>query len=101
VGLKTQNYDKGMDRFARKFDPGVEMCATVAVYSGRYEGHGWEVYCTQESRRCFLLDSTYGLSDKEAFWTAFSAWGTFQPIAAKPRQGPGKIFSHMMEKYWE
>jgi hypothetical protein len=44
AGLKTQNCDKGMDRVVRKFDPDEEMCATVAVYSGRYEDHGWEVY---------------------------------------------------------
>jgi hypothetical protein len=36
--LKTQNYGKGLDRFLRKFDPEVEMSATLAIYMGRYSG---------------------------------------------------------------
>jgi hypothetical protein len=80
------------------------MCATVAVYSGRYNDHGWAVYDTQASRHCRLLYTAYWLSDEEAFWTAVSAWAIFQPRAAKPRQEPGKVyypneFSPTVEEY--
>jgi hypothetical protein len=64
-GLKTQNYDKGLDRFVRMFDSEMELCASLAVYSGRYNDLGWAVYCTQPNRRCCLLDTTYGPSDEE------------------------------------
>jgi hypothetical protein len=32
--LKTQNYDKGFDKFIRKFNPEEEMSAAVAIESG-------------------------------------------------------------------
>jgi hypothetical protein len=57
-GLRTQNYDKGLDRFVGKFDPGVEMFATMAVYEGHYCDHGWAVNITQEKRRCCRLQRT-------------------------------------------
>jgi hypothetical protein len=82
------------------------MSATVAVHRGRFEIHGWAAYCTQGSRCCCLRDTTRGLSDEEALWSALSAWTTLQPRAAKPRQEPGRIlcpnqFSDIIEKYWD
>jgi hypothetical protein len=43
------------------------------------------------------------LTDEEAFWTALSAWATFQPRQTKPREDPGQLFypneySHVFEK---
>jgi hypothetical protein len=71
--LKRQNYDKWFDRFIRKFDPEEEMSATMAFYRGQQDDHGWEVYCTQGSRQCCLLDTTYGLTDEESLRTDLSA----------------------------
>jgi hypothetical protein len=104
--LKRQNYGKGPDRFVRKFDPDVETSATISLYDGRYGDHGWAVYGTQESRCCCLLGTTCGLSPEEIFWTALSAWATFQPRAAKPPQAPRNLFypnefSQTMENYWD
>jgi hypothetical protein len=104
-GLKTKNYDKGMNRFIHTFDPDVEMSATVAAYICSYVDHGWGVYCTQEIRRCLLLDTVYVSSAEEAFWTALSTWAAFQPRAAMPRKEPGRVFYpndffHVVEKYW-
>jgi hypothetical protein len=73
TGLKTQNCDKCLDRFVRKYDPEEEMSATVAVVSCRHGDQGWAVYCTQDSRRFLLLDTVHGLTDDEALWTAMSA----------------------------
>jgi hypothetical protein len=64
AGPKTQNYDKGFDGFIRKFDPGEEMRATMALFSGHHGDHGCAVYCTQRSRRCCLLHTTYSLTTK-------------------------------------
>jgi hypothetical protein len=44
AGLRTQNYDKGLEKFVRKFDPAEEMSATVSVQSGWQGEHGWAVY---------------------------------------------------------
>jgi hypothetical protein len=68
-----------MDRFIRKFDPDVEMFATLAIAKGQYLDHGWALSITQEKRRCLLLDTTFGLTDDGALWTALSYWATFQP----------------------
>jgi hypothetical protein len=46
AGLKAQNYDKGFERFVRKFNPEAELEATVVIDAG----------LTQGSRRCILLD---------------------------------------------
>jgi hypothetical protein len=106
AGLKTQNYDKGFDKFVRKFDPKEEMEATGAVTLGCREDHGWAVYCTQGARMCLLLDTVDGLTDYEALWTAMSTWASFQPTKANQRRNPGKLFypteaSHVFEKYWD
>jgi hypothetical protein len=79
AGLKTQNYDKGLDRFVRKFNPEEEMNAMMSVYKGHYSDHGWAVHVTQKKRRCCLLDTTYGFSDEEAFWTTLTASAALQP----------------------
>jgi hypothetical protein len=92
AGLRTQNYDKGLDKFVRKFDPVEEMSATVAVNSGWQGDHGWAVYFKQGARRCLLLETVDGLSSEEALWTALSSWATFSPRLAKPRQFPGRLF---------
>jgi hypothetical protein len=105
AGLKTQNYDKGFDRFIRKFDPGEEMRATISIFQGQHRDHGWAVYITQQKRRCWLLDTTYGLSDDEALLIVLSAWASFQPRLEKPRVVSDRLFypdaySHVFEKYW-
>jgi hypothetical protein len=31
AALRTQNYDKGLEKFVRKFDPSQDMSAVVAI----------------------------------------------------------------------
>jgi hypothetical protein len=100
-----KNYNKGFDKFVRKFNPKEEMEATVAIALGCSEDHGWAVYCKQGSRRCLLLDTVDELMDEETLWTALSAWASFQPRKASRRRNPGKLCyptdaSHVLEKYW-
>jgi hypothetical protein len=82
-GLKTQNYDKGSDRFVRKFDPEVEMSATMAVYSGRYSDHGWAVYVTQKKLRRrtpgFIMPSELQAQRR----TSIDLGGKGEPLAKK------------------
>jgi hypothetical protein len=66
AALKTQNYDKGLDSFVRKFDPEKEMSATMALCRGHHSDNRWSAYITLRKRGCCLLDTTYGLSDEEA-----------------------------------
>jgi hypothetical protein len=91
--LKIQNYDKGFDKFTRKFNPTEEMTATVAVTLGYQDDHGWAVHRTQGSRRCLLLDTVDGFTDDEALWTGWSAWASFQPRKANRRRIPGDLFA--------
>jgi hypothetical protein len=105
AGLRTQNYDKGFDKYVRKFDPEEKSSAVVAIHMGWQGDHGWAVAFKQGARRCLLLDTTDGLSDEEILWTALSAWATFQPRLQTPRQFPGKLFypdgaSHVFEECW-
>jgi hypothetical protein len=105
AGLKTQNYDKGFDKFVRKFERNEAMSATVASLSGHREDHGWAVYCTQGPRRCLLLNTEDGLTSEETILTALAAWATFKPRKSSPQKYPGKLFypteaSHIFEKYW-
>jgi hypothetical protein len=79
VALKTQNYDKGLDKYVRKFNPEEESSAVVAIESGWQGDHGWAVAFKQGPRRCPLLDTTDGLTEEEVLWVALSAWATFQP----------------------
>jgi hypothetical protein len=106
AGLRTQNYDKGFDKFVRKFERNEAMSATVALLEGHREDHGWAVYCTQGPRRCLLLNTEDGLSADETLWTALAAWASFKPRETSPRKYPGKLFypteaSHIFEKYWD
>jgi hypothetical protein len=106
AGLKTQNYDKGFDKFVRKFERNEAMSATVALLSGHRDNHGWAVYCEQGPRRCLLLNTDDGLTSEETLWTALAAWPTLKPRKSSPRKYPGKLFypteaSHIFEKYWD
>jgi hypothetical protein len=65
AALKTQNYDKVLDKYVRKFDPEEESSAVVAIESGRQGDHGWAVAFKQGPRRCLLLDTTDGISEEE------------------------------------
>jgi hypothetical protein len=40
-GRKAQDYDKGFDRFIRKFDPEERMSATLPISQVHHEDHGW------------------------------------------------------------
>jgi hypothetical protein len=105
AGLTTQNYDKGVDNFVRKYERNEAMSATVAMLQGRRNDHGWAVYFKQGPRRCLLLDTQDGLSSEETLWTALAAWATFKPRKTSPRKYPGKLYypaeaSHIFEKYW-
>jgi hypothetical protein len=104
--LKTQNYDKGFDKFIRKFNREEEMTAVVAVESGWQGEHGWAVVFKQGPRRCLLLDTADGLTMEETMWNALAAWATFQPRHKSPRLFPGKLFypneaSHIFQLYWD
>jgi hypothetical protein len=106
AALRTQNYDKGLEKFVRKFDPTEEMLAVVAIESGRQKDHGWAVAFKQGPRRCLLLDTTAGISDEETLWVALAHWANFQPRLSKPRQSPGELFypdaaSHLFEEAWD
>jgi hypothetical protein len=106
AALRTQNYDKGLEKFVRKFNPEVEMTAVVAIESGRQGDQGWAVAFKQGPRRCLLLDTTEGLSEEETLWVALAHWSNFQPRLSKPRQGPGELFypdaaSHILEEAWD
>jgi hypothetical protein len=50
AGKRTQNYDKGLDRFVRKFDPDQELVATIAIAKGVHQDHGLAVYTAQQKR---------------------------------------------------
>jgi hypothetical protein len=106
AGLKTQNHDKGFDKFVRRFERNEGMSATIALLSGHRNDHGWAVYCTQGPRWCLLLDTEDGLTSEETLWTALAAWATFKPRKSSSRKYQGKLFypteaSHIFEKYWD
>jgi hypothetical protein len=95
---------KGFERFVRKFDPDQEMSATSAIIKGAHHEHGTAVYFTQGTRRCLLLDTTYGLSADEVLWYTLFSWAKFQPRLKRPRKEPGRLFypaeySHVFERY--
>jgi hypothetical protein len=46
-GRRTQNYDKGLDRFVRKFDLDQELEATIAIADAIHQGYGPAVYITR------------------------------------------------------
>jgi hypothetical protein len=39
AGLKTQNYDKGIDKYGRKFNPEEESSAAVSIHTGWQGDH--------------------------------------------------------------
>jgi hypothetical protein len=103
AGLRTQNYDKGCDRFVGKFDPDTQVSAIIAIEKGAHFDHGTAIYFTQEKLRCLLLDTLYGLTDDEALWYTLQSWAKFQSRSLKPRKDPGQLFcpavySHVFEK---
>jgi hypothetical protein len=103
--LRTQNYDKGFEKFVTKYERNEAMSTTVALVSGNGDDHGWAVYYIQGPRRCPLLDTVDGLTDEETLWTALAAWATFKLRKVSPRKYTGKLFypteaSHIFEKYW-
>jgi hypothetical protein len=103
--LRTQNYDKGFDKFIRKFDSDQEMSAVVSIESGLQGDHGWAVAFKQGPRRCLLLDTTDSLSKDETLWLALSAWATIELRHKSRRQFPGTLYypdeaSHIFEECW-
>jgi hypothetical protein len=52
--LKSQNYDKGMDRFVRHDNPEEEPGAAISIQKGKFIDHGWAVYFKQDCLRCLL-----------------------------------------------
>jgi hypothetical protein len=106
AALKTQNYDKGFDKFIRKFNPEQEMSAAIAVEEGFQGDHGWAVAVQQGPRRCLLLDTADGLTKEEAMWVALSHWAAFEPRHAMPRSKPGTLYypdeaSHIFSDFWD
>jgi hypothetical protein len=59
AGLSTQNYDKGFDRFIRKFNPDGQMSATMAIQEGAHNDWGTTILFLQGDRRCLLLDTLH------------------------------------------
>jgi hypothetical protein len=106
AALRTQNYDKGLEKFVRKFNPQEELSAVIAMESGKQGDQGLAVAFKQGPRRCLLLDTTDALTEEETLWVALSAWATFQPCRSTPRVFPGKLFypdaaSHVFEECWD
>jgi hypothetical protein len=66
AGLRTQNYDKGLERLVGKFNPDEPLEAVTAIVKGALHDHGTAVYFTQGKHRGLLLDTLYGLTDEEA-----------------------------------
>jgi hypothetical protein len=105
TALRTQNYDRGLDKFVRKYENMEAMSATLAIQRGWQGEVGWAIFMKQGSKRCLLLDTVYGLSDDETIWAAMACWAAFKPRDEQPRKYPGRLyypaqFSHIVEKYW-
>jgi hypothetical protein len=105
TALRTQNYDRGLDKFIRKYENLEAMSATLAIQRGWQGEVGWAIFMKQGSKRCLLLDTVYGLTDDETIWAAMACWAVFKPRDDQPRKYPGRLyypaqFSHIMEKYW-
>jgi hypothetical protein len=91
AGLKTQNYDKGLDRFIRHFKDDEGSAATIAVVEGKQQDRGYAVFFEQNNRRCLVLDTMYGYMTEEVFWTAMTKWVNFRPQPDHPRKDPGSF----------
>jgi hypothetical protein len=105
TALRTQNYDRGLDKFVRKYENLEAMSATLAVQKGWQGDYGWAIFMKQGSKRCLLLDTVYGLTMEEVIWTALACWASFKPRDERPRKYPGRLyypdeFSHVIQKYW-
>jgi hypothetical protein len=105
TAARTQNYDRGLDKFVRKYKNLEALSATLAIQRGWQGEVGWAILMKQGSKRCLLLDTTYGLTDDETIWTAMTCWAAFKPNNGQPRIYPGRLyypaqFSHIVEKYW-
>jgi hypothetical protein len=104
--LATQPYDKGLSRFTTMFKPDVGLSAITAIEPGCHHDHGCAIYFQQDTRRCLIMDTLFGLSDDEALWYTLQAWAKFQPRLARPRSEPGKLYfpsayTHVFTKYWD
>jgi hypothetical protein len=104
AGLKTQNYDKGFDRFVRKFKPEEPMGAVMAIEKGVHSEFGTAILFTQENRRCLLLDTLHGITEEDALWYTMLSWAKFQRRISRPKEDPGQlhfpaVYSHVFEKY--
>jgi hypothetical protein len=51
TALRTQNYDRGLDKFARKYENLEAMSATLAIQPGWQGDHGWAVFMKQGTKR--------------------------------------------------
>jgi hypothetical protein len=106
AALRTQNYDKGLDRFIHHYGESKCLAATMVLAEGKQQGHAYAVYFVEEQKRCLLLNSMYGQSSTEVFWTAMAKWANFRPNPAKLRNDPGTLFfpveaAHTRQKYWD
>jgi hypothetical protein len=106
AGLVTQPYSAGLGKFTAKFKPRRPYSATIAIEKGCHNEHGTAFFFEQESRRCLLTQTLYGLTDDEVLWYTMQAWASFQPRLAKPRQDPGLLYypaeyTHVFQKYWD
>jgi hypothetical protein len=103
--LRTQNYDRGLDKFVRKYEKLEAMTATLEIQPGWQGEHGWAIHLKQGSKRALLMDTVDGLTDEETLWTALACWEIFNPRKASKRIYPGRLFypdeaSHIIERYW-
>jgi hypothetical protein len=105
TAVRTQNYDRGLEKFVRKYENLEAMSATLAIQDGWQGDHGWAIFVKQGPKRASLLDTVDGLSMEEVFWTALACWAIFKPRSESVRKFPGRIyypdqFSHIVQKYW-
>jgi hypothetical protein len=104
-GQFIKPYDKGFDRLVTKFKLGRPVSAIIAIEKGCRHDHGTSILFQQDTQRCLLTDTLYGLSDDEALWFTLQSWAKFQPRKLRPRSDPGQLYlpsaaSHIFEKYW-
>jgi hypothetical protein len=104
--LRTQNHDKGLDRFIRYYDESKCLAAIIALAEGKHQDRAYAVYFVQEQRLCLLLDSMHGYSDVEVFWTTMAKWANFRPNPVKHRDDRGRLFfpseaTHIIQEYWD
>jgi hypothetical protein len=106
TALRTQNYDRGLEKFVRKYENLEAMSATLAIQEGWQGDHGWAIFVKQGPKRALLLDTVDGLSAEEVFWTALACWAIFKPRSERTRKFPGRlyypdVYSRVIQKYWD